>query len=53
MTEAALERRECEACGALYFPSSQSEDCPHEYISSFTKALRNQLRELLSKDGRE
>lgn len=50
MTEAAIERRECPACGDLYFPSSQSEDCPHEYISSFTKALVRQLRELLKKD---
>lgn len=47
MTEAAIERRECPACGGLYFPSSQSEDCPHEYLSSFTKAMRDELRRLL------
>lgn len=40
----------CESCGALYFPTSQDEDCPHENTSSFTKALARQLREMLKKD---
>lgn len=47
MTEAALIRYTCEICGELYFPSSQREDCPHEYNTTFTKAMRNELRKLL------
>lgn len=47
-------RNTCDFCGDLYFPTSESEDCPHEKTSSFTKAMaaevQRRLREMLHGD---
>lgn len=40
---------ECETCSETYFPTSQREDCPHEYNTSFTRAMRDKLKELLAR----
>lgn len=38
---------ECPACGATYFPTSQREDCPHEYLTTFTRAMIEEVRKRL------
>jgi uncharacterized OB-fold protein len=40
-------RRECPACGDLYFYGSQYEECPHENTTSFTKAMIEEVRKRL------
>lgn len=40
-------RYECPACGDCYFPTSQREDCPHEYNTTFTRAMIAEVRKRL------
>lgn len=49
MTNADL-RTACDVCGELYFPTSQSEQCPHDYNSTRTKAAMRELRALLHRE---
>ncbi len=41
-------RIECPSCGAIYTEGNQRSDCPHEHTTSFTKAMRDELRRRLS-----
>lgn len=44
-------RGTCDHCGELYFVTSQSGECPHEYTTGFTKGLVQALLDRLSKDS--
>jgi RNA polymerase subunit RPABC4/transcription elongation factor Spt4 len=37
----------CEECGVVYFLNSQSEQCPHDNNSTFTRAMIEEVRKRL------
>jgi rubredoxin len=41
-------RIECPSCGLIYTENHARPECPHEPTTSFTKALRDELKRLLA-----
>lgn len=45
-------RIECASCGTVYSEGTQRPECPHDFTSSFTKALVQAVRDRLAKESK-